>query len=137
MSRAWRRAGGGLRPWSSPRSGREGAGGRRALARHPDADGECLAGKTPAVLELQAGVAQPAGHLVFLEAEPAMLVFAAQVVQIVGLEVDDEETPARPPHARRLLDRARRPLSAVKQLMDGSSEERRVGKEGVSPCRFR
>src|SRR3546814_6617675 len=48
---ARRRRGGGSRPWSSLRSGRDGAARRRALARHPDADGECLAGKTPAVLD--------------------------------------------------------------------------------------
>jgi hypothetical protein len=75
----------------------------------------------------EAGGAAPLVDLVVAEAESAMGVLAAQPLESVRGEIDDQQPPARPQHARRLGDHARRVLGVMQHAMHGDGVEARLG----------
>ena len=56
-----------------------------------------------------------------------MLVVTAQIFQIVGREVGDQQVPARTQHARRLGNGAGGVVGKVQDLVNGHRVERGVG----------
>src|SRR5579883_1160281 len=94
-----------------------------AAPRGPDHNGERIARQLGRALRLEAGGAAPLPHLGVAEAEPAMGVLGAQVFELVGREIDDDEQPARPQHAADLGDRRGGIVGEMQHLVDGRGVE--------------
>ena len=72
---------------------------------------------------VEPGGGEPSAHRLGREAEPAMGVLVAQEFEIVRREVDHQQPPGRPQHARRFRDRARAVVEEVQHLMDDDDVE--------------
>ena len=112
------------RPMASPRAAvrRAHAGGDRTGSvpepqRHGETVGRAGRRELPVGDPLQTCVAQPGVDRVRGEPQSAMGVLAAQEVQLVRREVDDEQSAARGDEACRLVHRTRRVVEIVQHLV--------------------
>ncbi len=73
---------------------------------------------------IEPGGLHPLRHGFGRKAEPAVGVLVAQEFEIVRREIDDQQPPAGPQHARRLVDRAPTVVEKVQHLVDDDGVER-------------
>ena len=105
-----------------------GVGERDArIAREPERDRDLAlavrAAASAARTMSRPGGFEPLRHRFGGKAEPAMGVLVAQEFEIVRREIDDQQPPAGPQHARRLADGAGAVVEEVQHLMDDDDVE--------------
>ncbi len=82
-----------------------------------------------------AGSCQQRTHAIVGEAQPAMRKPAQQIVAAMFREVDDDQPPTRPQHARHLCQNALRLLGVVQYHLHYSDIERTLGQRQAGHIR--